>query len=428
MKNAFDKNKLAYFGGPKAVTRKPNYEWPIVTQEEIDAVVDLLKRGKLSIDRGDVIEQFEKNFSKYHNIKYCLLQNNGTSTLHAAYWAAGVGPGDEVIVPTYTWLATATPILATNGIPVFCDIDPKTLCADPESIKKKITDKTKAICIVHIWGHACDMDPIMEIAEKYDLKVIEDCSHAHGTEYKGKKVGTIGHIGCFSLQGGKPMTGGEAGALITNDQELYERAMLVGQYKRTLNDITINKYKPYAYTALAWKYRAHPVAAVLANIQLKYLDERNTERNKAHYYFNEKIEEIPGLEAHKDAPYCKRGGWYGLRIIVKKNVINELKNISIQKIIELLKAEGVQAEPERYKLLHLEPLFSEPFNFYGKGCPFNCPYVKNHYHWKKGDLPVSEEIINRLISLNRFDKFDKEYIDMNIEAFFKVFNFILNSK
>ncbi|MHA1341473.1 MAG: DegT/DnrJ/EryC1/StrS family aminotransferase [Promethearchaeota archaeon] len=422
-----EKKDLAYFGGPKAVTKAPNYEWPIITQEEIDAVVDLLKRRKISIAKGDVIEEFEKNFAKYHNVKHCILQNNGTSTLHAAYWAAGVGPGDEVIVPTYTWLASATPILATNGIPVFCDIDPKTLCADPEDIKNKITDKTKAICVVHIWGHACDMDPIMEIAEQYDLKVIEDCSHAHGTEYKGKKVGTIGHIGCFSLQGGKPMTGGEAGALITNDSELFERAMLVGQYKRTMEDITIEKYKPYAFTALGWKYRAHPVAAVLANIQLKYLDERNAERNRAHEYFIEKLNEIPGIDPPYNAPYSKHGGWYGLRLFLQKQVIEKL-GYTTEKIVELLKAEGTTASLERYRLLHLEPLFSEPFNFYGNKCPFNCPHVKYHYKWKKGDLPVSEEIVTRLISLNRFEKFDEEYIDMTIEAFRKVFYYIFNSK
>ncbi|MHA1819037.1 MAG: DegT/DnrJ/EryC1/StrS family aminotransferase [Promethearchaeota archaeon] len=423
-KKEIRKEDLAYYGGVKAVTREPNYQWPVVTDEEIEAVVSLLKSRKLSIAKGDVIEEFETNFSKYLGVKHCILQNNGTSTLHAAYWAAGVGPGDEVIVPTYTWLASATPILATNGVPVFCDVDPKTFCANPEDIRKRITDRTKAICVVHLWGHACDMDPIMEIAREHDLKVIEDCSHAHGTEYKGKKVGTIGDIGCFSLQGGKAMTGGEAGALVTNDEELYQRAMLVGQYKRTQTDITIDKYKPYAYTALGWKYRAHPVAAVLANIQLKYLDQRNAERNKAHEYFSEALKEIEGIDPPYNAPYSKHGGWYGLRLLIQKEKVKA----PLDHVIELLKAEGVKASKERYKLLHLEPLFSEPFNFYGSNCPFNCPHVKYHYKWKKGDFPVSEELMTRIISLNRFEKFDEEYIDMNIEAFRKVFNYLTQNK
>ena len=143
--------------------------------------------------------------------------NSGTAALHSAYFACGVRPGDEVIVPSYTFFASAAPMLPLGGRPIFCEIDPATLTADPADIERRITDKTRAICVVHVWGNPARMDAICEIAKRHNLRLIEDCSHAHGATYLGRPVGSWGDIGCFSLQGQKPVSGGEAGIAVTSD-------------------------------------------------------------------------------------------------------------------------------------------------------------------------------------------------------------------
>lgn len=196
------KDELAFFGGPKTLPTPPSEAWRKIDQNVKNAVMRLMDENISTIANGSgVFEEFEGAFASLIGTKYALAMNSGTSTLHSAYVALGVGPGDEVIVPTYTWHATITPVLHCAATPVFCDIDPETLTISPEEIEKKITPKTKAISIVHVWGNVCDMDAILEIARRHHLPVVEDCSHAHGASWKGKKVGSMGAIGCFSCQG-----------------------------------------------------------------------------------------------------------------------------------------------------------------------------------------------------------------------------------
>jgi dTDP-4-amino-4,6-dideoxygalactose transaminase len=190
-----------------------------------------------------------------------------------------VGPGNEVIVPSYTFWATAVPIIAANGVPVFCDVDPDTYCIDPREIVKKITPRTKAIMVVHVWGNPADMHSIMEIGAKYKLKVIEDCSHAHGSLWKGKKVGIIGDVGCFSLQGSKTLPAGEGGILVTDNREYYEIAVAYGHYDRVEKFPENSEYKKYSLTGLGYKFRANPLGITIANHGLDELDQRNAIRN-----------------------------------------------------------------------------------------------------------------------------------------------------
>jgi len=407
------KEKLALLGGEKTVVTKHEFKWPIITEEEISEVVKIMRKGEISISK--VVKEFEQDFAAYHGVKYALAQNNGTAALHSACFAVGVEPGDEVIVPSYTWWATATPILSCNGIPIFCDIDPKTLCADPQDIRRKITPYTKAIIVTHMWGHPCEMDEIMKIAKLYKIAVIEDASHAHGAIYKGRKVGTIGDIGCFSLQGSKPMVAGEGGILITNNQEYYERAVALGHYE-LINELPSDKYKKYAHTGLGWKYRMHPLAAAIAKVQLKYLDERIEMRRRNLEYLTMGLTGIRGIRPPYTAPYVTRGGWYEYRILYEPE---ELQGVSRENFIKALQAEGVKIDTERYPLLHLEPLFQER-NLYGKGCPWSCLYAKRKVTYQKGDLPVSEKIHSQLMSLPPFTLPCRELLDQYIKAFKKV--------
>jgi len=395
-------DKLALFGGIPVVKTQKIPTWPDVGLEEIEAVKELLQHNILSIyDRSGIYEEFETNFAQYHGVKYALSHNSGTSSLHAAFFAAGVGPGDEVLAPTYTFLATATPIFQLGATPILCEMDPETLTIDPEDTAARVTSKTKAIVVTHMWGHPCEMGQLMEIARTHNLILIEDCSHAHGATYKGRKVGTIGHMGCFSLEGHKAICAGEGGMLITNEQEFYERAILLGHFgKRAKQEVTLQPYRRYVETGFGHKYRIHPLGAAIANIALKYLDQKNEIRRHNMNWFSQRISGIPGIVPPITRSHSTRGGWYGYKPFYKPE---DLGNLSISRYIEALDAEGVPIKKPGSKPLHLLPLFQDP--------PSKLTQLGSFWRsfascaspgYKQGDFPISEGIYSRLLSLPVF--------------------------
>jgi perosamine synthetase len=216
------KSELALFGGPKAINSPAEdlFTWPIITREDEEGVLAVLRRGGMS--GTDVTIEFEKRFAEWQGTKYALGFNNGTSALHAAMFACKVGIGDEVICPSVTYWASIAQVYSLGATVAFADIDPVTLCLDPKDLERRISERTKVIMVVHYLAHPADMDPIMEIAKRYHLKVIEDVSHAQGGLYKGRKLGTIGDVGAMSLMSGKSLAIGEAGMLVTDDREIYE--------------------------------------------------------------------------------------------------------------------------------------------------------------------------------------------------------------
>jgi len=304
------KETLALFGGTKSVTAENKDHWPLITDEDVTAVTHLLRKGEISITDGSgIIQELEQAFAEYLGVQYALVQCNGTSTLHAALFAVGVGYGDEVIVPTYTWPSTASTVLLCNAIPVFCDIDPHTFCADPADIERKITSATKAIAVVHLWGHPAEMDEIMAIARRHGLAVVEDASHAHGATYKGRKVGTIGDVGCFSLQGSKALPGGEAGIAVTNNPDFFDRMLTFSHYGgRIEKDSLTDRYTQFAFTGFGPKYRVHPLAAAIARVQLKHLDEYIKARRQNLDYLTDGLATIPGITPPYTAPYVTPRG------------------------------------------------------------------------------------------------------------------------
>ncbi len=367
--------KLALLDGEKAVSSNYEERWPIIDEDTVNAVVQHMLTEDLSIaDGSGIVDEFENNFARYHGVEHALVQNNGTSALHAAYFAVGVGPGDEVIVPTYTWPSTANAVLSCNATPVFCDVDPRTLCADPADIERRITPQTKAIGVVHIWGHPADMDAINEIARKHNLKVIEDAAHAHGATYKGRKVGTLGDIGCYSLQASKMIIGGEAGIAITDNPEYFDRMLALSHYGGRIEvDQVTGKYQDFAYTGLGPKYRVHPIAAVIANIQFQHLDEwiqlRQSNLNK----LSAGLQGLRGIEPSFTEQNCTRGGYYGYRI---KYHPEQLNHLPIDRFITALQAEGVDAFPERYRLLHRQMLYRGA-SYYEKVTGYKWPLRSN---------------------------------------------------
>ena len=268
---------LAIHGGAKAVIADEGdiFRWPIVTTEDEEAVLAVLRRGAMS--GLDITYEFEEDLKGYFGLRHALCHNTGTAAIQAAMWACGVGIGDEVISQSMTYWGTSLQVFSLGGTVVFSEIDPKTLTMDPSDIEHRITERTKAIIPVHYCAHPTDMDPIMEIAEKHGLKVIEDVSHAQGGLYKGRLLGTIGHIGAMSIMSGKSLACGEGGFLVTDDKDLYERAAAFGHYSRT-QSIEHPELSPFAGMPLGgYKYRMHQLSSAVGRTQIKRYNERMQE-------------------------------------------------------------------------------------------------------------------------------------------------------
>ncbi|MFX0100513.1 MAG: DegT/DnrJ/EryC1/StrS family aminotransferase [Candidatus Hodarchaeota archaeon] len=348
-------DKLAMDGGPRAITLDQDelLKWPKMGPEEEEAVLNLMRKGEIST--SSVVDDLAKEFGKFTGSKYVLPQVNGTSCLLSAFHAMGIGPGDEVIAPTNTYWATAMPAAFLGAKIVFCESDPVTLCIDPDDIEKKINEKTKAIGPVHIYGYPCEMDRIMELAGKHDIKVIEDASHAHGAEYKGKKIGTIGDAGVFSMQGSKIMPAGEAGILVTEDQDIYECAVTLGHYER-IPGLETDKYKKYSRTGFGVKHRPSPLHAAIALCQLRKFPEVNARITKNCVTFRNAIRDIegPGFVIPDIPKHIKRVYFMNQVLYEEGEGVIPRKDLAF-----MLQSEGLRVGSSRYELLHKQAFFTE---------------------------------------------------------------------
>lgn len=267
---------------------------PVIGEDEKKAVKEVLDSGFLA--QGDLVEEFEKRFAQYVGVKYAVATNNGTSALHTALAALGIGRHDEVITTPFSFIATGSSVLMVGAKPVFCDIEQQTYNLDPRKIKGRITERTKAILVVHLYGQPCDMTPILEIAAHYHLPIIEDCAQAPGAEYNGRKVGSLGKVGCFSFYATKNMTAGEGGMLVTNDGETAEKARMI---------INHGQNKKYLHAVLGYNYRLTNIAAAIGVCQLQKLDEFNEKRRENASFLTDGIKTIKGLLPPRTNPVAK---------------------------------------------------------------------------------------------------------------------------
>ena len=208
-------------------------QWRQVTEDEAQMVHEMTLRNELS-GGTPIVREFEQTWRERHGTRFAISVINGTSAIHRAMFGVGIGPGDEVICPSYTWICSIAPAPMLMAKPVFSEVDPETLLIDPEDARRRITERTKAILAVHLWGNVCDMDGLMKLSEETGVPIIEDCAHAHGATYKGRPCGSIGQVGAWSLQGSKPVSGGEGGMVATDDVDIFERACLIGQVNRVV--------------------------------------------------------------------------------------------------------------------------------------------------------------------------------------------------
>lgn len=351
--------------------------------------------------------------------------NSGTATLHSAFFAVGVRPGDEVIVPTYTFYASAGPVLQLGGTPVFCDIDPRTLTADPDDVEKRITPRTRAICVVHVWGNPARMDRFAEIAEKHNVALIEDCSHAHGASYHGRPVGSWGDIGCFSLQGAKPVSGGELGVAVTDNPTLYDHMLALGHCGRVAADQKADTFDVDA-ASLGLKYRPHTYAVLLGLDSVDRLDDLNRLRRRNYAVLSEAIGGCPALRPIGTYPGARRGGLLEFIFRFKPDHAN---GASAGLFAKAAAAEGVPIQRDRYtllgkrgRLLHELPIFTELDYATCGGC---LGGGRNRYRdtpSQRPRLPVAESIADQLVSLPPFTDVDEREVRAVGRAMRKVAN------
>ncbi len=338
--------KLAVHGGTPVRT-KTWPDWPIWDESDVEAVADVVRSGKWNASGGRAVAEFGAYFSKLHNAKYAVPCTNGTHALEIAYRAAGIKAGHEVITTPYTFMATASAIVAVNGVPIFADVDPDTMNIDPKSIESMITEKTKAIVAVHIAGCPADMDGIMELARKHNLVVIEDSAQAHLAEWKGRRVGAIGTAGTFSFQASKNLNAGEGGIVITDEEEVFENAWSLCNCGRVRNGGW------YEHRMLSGNYRMPEFCGAMLLSQARRLEEQTRRRNENAAYVNKALSEIEGIRPPvRDARVTQ----HAYHILMFRYDSSAFNGMSRMDFVAAMRAEGMPCSPG-YTPLYRSPAF-----------------------------------------------------------------------
>lgn len=410
-------SRLALFGGEPTVTvSQPHEIWPPpATQDELSELAtqrnsDISIRGRT----GPILE-FEELFLAFlgGEREYAVSFNSGTSALLAAYVGIGIRPGDEVIGPALTYHAALSPLFALGASPVLVDIDRGTRCIDPSAIDQAITPRTKAITVVHQWGHPADMDEIVAIARRHDLKIVEDCSHAHASKYKGVTCGTIGDVAAFSLQTNKAMFAGEGGILVTNDPDIHARATLLGHYRdRSRAEIAEPRFQKLWVTGFGLKLRMSPFNAIVAKHSLRHFASRMVGRHRCLEYFRRRLaEEVDYVEAPHVAEYAEMGAWYGFKPLLRPEKLGGLERAPI---VSALRAERVEVSAPSGSVLSKEPIYSTDSS------PI-YPSMAKHAN-SPSSTPNACYVDEWGLSLPTFWNWDtdKAIIDQYIDAFNKV--------
>lgn len=349
---------------------------PIIGEEEIENVVEVLKSGMIA--QGPKVIEFEEKFANWIGAKYGIATNSGTSALHVALLACGIGEGDEVITTPFTFIASGNAIVYTGATPVFADIDLDTYTIDPDKIEDLITDKTKAILPVQLYGQAADMDKIREIAEKHDLKIIEDAAQAHGAEYNGEKVGTLGDMACFSFYPTKNMTTSEGGMITTDDEELAKKAQMFRAHGAS---------ERYHHDEIGYNFRMTDIAAAIGLAQLNVIDEFNNKRISNANYLNEQLKDVEGIVTPK-SPDNYKHVYHQYTVRVEKGNRDDW--------VEFLTNKGI-----------------------GTGIHYPIPLYNQPIYKKlgiEGDCPLAEKAADNVISLPVHPSLTKEDLDLVVDA------------
>ncbi len=384
--------RLAIQGGEK-VRKHPLPMWPAYGEEEIEVANQVLRSGHLARQGGSWVQRFEKEYAEKFGVKHAIAVSSGTAAIHVALAAIGIGPGDDVIHTAHCFIGTATPTLHAGGVPIFADIDERTFNISPVSIEEKITPYTKAIVPVHLNGLPADMDNILRVAREHNLFVVEDAAQAHGAEFAGRLVGTMGIFGCFSFWEDKLITtAGEGGMIITNDDNLAVLARKIHHHGEVRNDGDYYQgERLYYHDTLGFNYRMTEIQGAIGCIQLKHLDEYVRQRRKNAHRLTELLSAVPGVIPPYEPADCKHVFYKYIIRLDRKTTQATSKEVA-----EALSAEGIPSSRRYPTPLHQQPLFTEKHGQGNTSAPF-CWY-KGNLQYGSG-LPRAEHLPNDLVRL-----------------------------
>ena len=376
-------------------------QWPRFTSKAEEAVLKILRDGDVSTH--PVIHELENDYAAFTDRKYCVAHNNGTSALMAAFNALNLEAGDEVLVPTATFWASVLPMVWNGLVPVFCESESDTLGICPDDMRKKITDKTKAVVIVHLWGLPCKMKEIRELCDEFNLKIIEDASHAHGASWHGEKCGNLGDISVLSLQGDKLAPAGEGGFLLTDDYDYWERVICFGDITRIIQ-LESPQYR-FAATSMGIKTRIAPLSAALGRVTLEELEENNSLRNKSHLFLSRKLEAL-GFDCFLPEAGVER-------VYFEFLIRHRSESFDVEKFINILQEHKVEVGRPRYPLLHQQPFFNEVSMTNIGRYPSSVQIPK----YAEQSFPITERENMRMIKLPNFCSYNEVLLEEYAKAF-----------
>jgi len=364
-------DKLAIDGGPKTVTNELA-PWPQFDENAIQAVEQVLRSGKVNYWTGPKGMEFEKKFAAWQGSKFAISTSSGTSALHVALSALGIGPGDEVIVPSYTFIASSFSIVQAGAVPRFADVNVEDHCISVASAEKLINKRTRAIMPVHLYGNVCDMDPVLELARRHQLYVIEDNAEAFGGVYKGRKTGTLGHMAACSFCQNKTFTTGGEGGMVTTDNEEWAwnaRSFRDHGYdvKERLNLLEIEQKLPYIHNMVGWNYRMTEMQSAIGLAELERMDTWNlpTRRRNAHIIIDA-IRDLPQVRYLPVDTEARQNGWYVLAF----SLDIENMNCDIARFVAAAGAEGAPCWKVFWPQCHTEKALTAHNAFGKSGFPF----------------------------------------------------------
>jgi dTDP-4-amino-4,6-dideoxygalactose transaminase len=416
--------KLAIFGG-KPVSTKPWDDYNTIGEEEKKAVYEVLDSGILSQFRagagpeflgGPRVRALEEAWANYFDVKHAVSMNSLTSGLFACIGAAGIGPGDEVIVPPMTMSATATCVLIYGGIPVFADVDPDTFCMSPKSVESKITSRTRIIVMVHLFGYPADMDPVLELSRKHRIVVIEDCAQALAARHNGRYVGTFGHLAGFSLNYHKTIHCGEGGVIVTDDDNLAQRLRLIRNHGETA---TADMGVTQLVNTFGGNYRMTEIEAAIANEQLKKLETLTAARVELAEYLTKRIRNLPGLFPSPLPHSTSRHVYYRYAMRYDEKAWGIPRAV----LVRAIRAEGIELREKYVRPIYLEPLYQQRVAF-AKGFPFSSLYYSGeHAQYETGLCPVAEALYESELIFGNFCRWPltTRHMDEVVQAFEKVY-------